>query len=266
MASYFTKGNVSVLYNGPEMTFTAQLDIPLSPMESMAEERIKAALVLSAKPGDEYAFFGAQSHFGLLGLIDNRGVIAVGIRLKNPKTRDDLIGDYFRDAPDDYMRERFSGVYISVAAHVGRDRDHALDLDFGIASAKAWFYYQYNASLLLNFEENAYRLKFGGGFGLGFSACLLGGCLGASAQMCINVEGGRNNAVGWNFVAKAAGNAELHFGGDCGGCNEISVDVDPLDPCVGAKLCGTAWVELKFTEASGVNFNAGVGGNVTPCN
>jgi hypothetical protein len=84
--------------------------------------------------------------------------------------------------------------------------------------------------------------------------------------MCIHVEGGRNDAVGWNFAAKAAGNAEIHLGGDCGGCNEISVDIDPLDPCVGAKLCGTAWVDLSYTEASGVKFNAGIGGNVTPCN
>jgi hypothetical protein len=268
MASYFKKGHAAVKYNGPERVFTVQVDIPLSPMESMAEERIKALVVISAKEGDEYAFFGCESHFNLIGLIDNRGAIAVGIRLKNPKTRGDIVSEFFNDAPEDYMRERFSGVYINVAAHVGRDKDHALGLDFGVGSVTAWFYYQYDAQLLLNFEENAYRLKFGGGFGLGVEACAVGICVGASAQMCIHVEGGRNNTVGWNFVAKAAGSAEIHIGGDCGGCNEIYADVDilDLDVCIGAKLCGTAWVELKFTEANGVGFNAGVGGNVTPCN
>jgi hypothetical protein len=263
MASYFTKGHASVKYNGPERVFTVQVDIPLSPMESMAEERIKGLLVISAKEGDEYAFLGCQSHFGLMGLIDNYGIIAVGIHLKDPKTRGDLVGDYFREAPDDYLKERFSGVYISVGAQVGRDKDHSLGLDFGVASVDAWFYYKYNANLLLNFEENAYRLSFGGGLGLGLSACVLEFCVKGSAEMCIKAEGGRNNAVGWHFVAKAAGNAELKFGYDCGlGCNEIA---DPWDLCIGARVCGTAWVELKYTEASGVKFDAGVGGSVTPC-
>ena len=263
LASYFTKGNVSVIFNGPEKTFTVQVDVPLSPLESMAEERIQAILVISGKEGDEYAFLGCASHFSLLGLIDNRGAFAIGIRLKDPKTRDGLVGEYFKDAPDDYMRERFSGVYIDVAAHVGRDQDHALGLDFGIGSAKAWFYYEYRANLLLNFDENAYRLSFGGAFGLGVEVCALGACFQARAQMCIHVEGGRNNTVGWNFVAKAAGNAEVRIGGDCGlGCNEIA---DPTDLCLGARVCGTAWVELKFTEASGINFDAGVGGSQTPC-
>lgn len=261
MASYFTKGNVSVKYNGPERVFTVQVDIPLSPMESMAEERIKALVVISAKEGDEYAFFGGQSHFGLMGLIDNYGIIAVGIHLKDPKTRGDLVGDYFRDAPDDYLKERFSGVYISVGAQVGRDQEHSLGLDFGIASVDAWFYYKYNANLLLNFEENAYRLSFGGGLGLHLSACVLKFCVGVTAQMCIKAEGGRNNTTGWHFVAKAAGHAELTFGGSCAGCNEIA---DPWD-CLGAKVCGTAWVELKFTQGSGIDFNAGVGGTATPC-
>lgn len=268
MASYFKKGEVAVTFNGPERTFTVQVDVPLSPMESMAEERIQAIVVISAKEGDEYAFFGCSSHFGLMGLIDNRGVLAVGIRLKDPKTRGGLVGEYFSDAPDDYLKERFSGVYISVASQIGRSKDDGLGFDFEFASAKAWFYYGYNASLLLNFEEHAYRLSFGGAFGLGLEACLGPACAAISANMCIQVEGGRNDALGWNFKARAAGNAELNIKGGFGncqaGCNEI---IGPWDGCVGggARVCGTAWVDLQFSERTKLIFSAGIGGNVTPC-
>ncbi len=268
MASYFTKGNVSVKYNGPERVFTVQVDIPLSPMESLAEERIKALVVISAKEGDEYAFFGCQSHFGLMGLIDNYGVLAVGVHLKDPKTRGDLVGDYFRDAPEDFLRERFSGVYISVGAHVGRSKDNALGFDFGVASATAWFTYGYDASLLLNFEENAYRLSLGGGFDLNIEACLGPACAGISASMCVHIEGGRNDALGWHFRGKAAGNAAINIKGGFGkckaGCNEV---LGPWDGCIGGavKVCGTAWVDLGFNERDKLQFSAGIGGNVTPC-
>jgi hypothetical protein len=269
MASYFHKGNASVIFNGPDRTFTVQVDVPLSPLEGMAQERIEGALIISAKEGDEFAFLGCASHFSLAGLIDNTGTLAVAIRLKNPKTRgDDLTTQFFKNAPDDYMRERFSGVYIDVSSHVGVTRDHGLGFDFEFASAHMWFYYEYQANLLLNFEENAYRLGFGGGFGFGADACLGPACATVDANMCIHVEGGRNDALGWNFKAKAAGNAEINIKGgfgDCqAGCNEI---VGPWDGCIGggAKVCGTAWVDLNFAQYTGIKFSAGVGGNVTPC-
>jgi hypothetical protein len=167
------------------------------------------------------------------------------------------------------MQERFSGVYLNVSSHIGISRDDAIGFDFFVASAKLWFEYGYNANLLLNFEENAYRISFGGGFDLGAEACVAKiACVGISAAMCIHVEGGRNNAQGWNFMATATGNAGLSFGlgiGDCdAGCNEV---VSFWDGCIGGafKICGNASVDLKFSERNGLTFNARGGGDVTPC-
>lgn len=269
MASYFKRGHVAVVYNGPDQTFTVQIDEEMSPLEGLAKETIQGALVISAKKGDEYVFLGVATHAKLLDLIDNHGEMAFAIGLKNPKTRGDMVAHYFEYAPDDYMRERFSGVYLNVSSHIGISRDDALEFDFFVVSAKAWFGYGYDANLLLNFEEGAYRISFGGGFSLGIEACVAKiACVGINASMCMHVEGGRNNTVGWNFQATASGDAGLSFGlgiGDCDpGCNEVT---SFWDGCIGGafKVCGNASVDLSFTEQTGLKFKARAGGTTSPC-
>ena len=269
VGSYLKKGHADVIFNGPELTFTVQVDVPMSPLEGLAEERIQGTLLISAKKDDAFAFLGCSTHAKLLDLIDNHGEMAIAVGLKNPKTREDLVSHYFEYAPDSYMQDRFSGVYLNVASHVGISKDDAIGFDLFVVSAKAWFDYGYNASLLLNFQENAYRIAFGGGFDMGVEACVLDiACVNISASMCIQVEGGRNNTLGWNFMASATGSASLGFGlgfGDCDpGCNEV---VSFWDGCVGGafKVCGNATVDLRFSEKDGIKFSARAGGSTTTC-
>ena len=269
MASFLKKGHAEVVFNGPEKTFTVQIDVQMSPMEGLAQETIQGVLLISAKKDDEFAFLGCSTEVKLLNLINNHGEMAVAINLKNPKTHDDLTSHFFQYAPDDYMRERFSGVYLNVSSQIGVDANKAMGFDLFVASAKLWFAYGYNASLLLNFDENAYRLSFGGGFEMGIEACVAKvACVNISVGTCIHVEGGRNNTLGWNFKASATGTASLGAGigiGDCDpGCNEISTITDG---CFGGafKICGNATVDLTFDEHNGLDFNARAGGNTTTC-
>jgi hypothetical protein len=241
----------------------------MSPLEGLAQETIQGTLLISAKKDDAFAFLGCSTHAKLLDLIDNHGEIAIAVGLKNPKTREDLVSHYFEYAPDSYVSDRFSGVYLNVASHVGLSKDNAIGFDLFVVSAKAWFDYGYNASLLLNFQENAYRIAFGGGFDMGIEACVAKiACVNISASMCINVEGGRNNTLGWNFMASATGSAALGFGlgiGDCDpGCNEV---VSFWDGCVGGafQVCGNATVDLRFNEQEGLKFSARGGGSTTTC-
>jgi hypothetical protein len=269
VGTYLKKGHAEVIFNGPDLTFTIQINLQMSPLEGLVEETIQGTLLLSAKKGDEFAFLGCGTEMKLLGLIDNHGEIAIAVGLRNPKHREDLVSHYFENAPDSYMSEKFSGVYLNVASHVGVSKDDGIGFDLFVVSAKAWFEYGYNASLLLNFDENAYRIAFGGGFDMGVEACVLDiACVNISASMCIQVEGGRNNTLGWNFMASATGSASLGFGlgfGDCDpGCNEV---VSFWDGCIGGafKVCGNASVDLRFSEKNGLDFSARAGGNTTTC-
>ncbi|MEO5681563.1 MAG: carboxypeptidase-like regulatory domain-containing protein [Chitinophagaceae bacterium] len=269
MANFIKTSNAVVKFNGPEKTFSVEINNTTSPLEGLVSEKVIGTLVISAKKGDEFVFLGCGYKTTMIGLIDNHGELAVAVHLKNPKSRNDLTAHYFEYAPDDYLRERFSGVYINVSAQIGIPEKDALGFDLTVASARLWFAYGYNANLLLNFEENAYRLGFGGGFEMGIEACVAKvACVNISASMCIKVEGGRNNALGWNFMATASGSASLGAGlgiGDCDpGCNEV---VGPWDGCLGGafKLCGNASVDLNFNERNGLKFNARAGGNTTPC-
>lgn len=241
LASFLQNGHAQVIFNGPEKTFTIKVNTTLSPMEGLARETVDGAVVISAKEGDEFVFLGCGYQTKLIGLIDNHGELAIAIRLKNPKTRDDLVSHYFEFAPQEYMVDRFSGVYINVAAQIGVAEKDALEFDYTIASAKLWFAYGYNASLLLNFEEGAYRLSLGGGVEMGIKACITELCAGISASLCIHVEGGRNNILGWNFKATGTGSASLTAGvgvGNCHpGCNEF---VSVTDGCVGEPLISAA--------------------------
>lgn len=267
MGNIIRTGNAEVKYNGPESAFSVQVNSTESPLEGLANDKVFGTLVISAKKDDEFFFLGCGYHATLIGLIDNRGEMAIALHLKNPKSRNDLTAGYFEDAPDEYMGERFSGVYLSVAAQVGIPQKDAPGFDYEVASAHLWFAYGYNASLLLNFEENAYRLKFGGAFEAGIEACVAKvACVNASASMCLNVEGGRNNALGWNFMATASGSASLGAGiGECNaGCNEV---VGPWDGCIGGafKVCGNVSIDLNFNQNNGLKFNVRGGGNTTPC-
>ena len=268
-ASFLKQGHSEIVFNGPDRTFSVDINQNASPIQGLVSETIEGTLVISAKKGDEFAFIGCATHVKLLDLINNNGEMCAGIGVRNPRTRNDGVSHYFENVPENYVKDVFSGVLLGVDSHIGVGKDDALGFDLFVVSAKAWFEYGYHANLLLNFAENGYHIGFGGGFSLGVEACVLDiACIEISASMCVNVDGGRNNTDGWNFAASATGNASLGFGigfGDCDpGCNEV---VSFWDGCVGGafKVCGNATVELRFSERNGLHFNAHAGGNDTPC-
>ncbi|MBN9383856.1 MAG: carboxypeptidase regulatory-like domain-containing protein [Chitinophagaceae bacterium] len=269
IGGYLKAAHAEAVFNGPERTFTVQVHSDMSPLEGLAQQSIDGALIISAKKDDEFAFLGCAIQVKLLGLIDNHGEMAIGIRVKDPKTRGGLVSQYFQYAPDEYMQQRFSGVYINTATHVGIPRDNPVGFDLYIASAKIWAETGFQASLLLNLEEGAFRIKFGGKFDAGAEACVAKiACISVNAGLCYLVEGGRSPSLGWNFGATATGRFELGAGlgaGDCdAGCNEI---VTVWDGCFGGafKICGNASLDFSFSQRDGLNFKARTGGDTTPC-
>jgi hypothetical protein len=269
IASYLTMGHASVEFNGPERTFTVKIDAQMSPLDGLAKQTVSGILVISGKPDDEYAFLGAAVHVELLKLIDNYGEMGIGIRVKNAKTRGGEISKFFAHAPDEYIGERFSGVYIDVGVHLGIPKSSPLEFDLFVASAKIWCETNFTAGLLFNLENMSFRIRFGGKFDAGVEGCVAKiACVGISASLCYLVEGGRSPSLGWNFSATAAGNASLSAGigvGECDpGCNEV---VTVWDGCVGGafKVCGGAMLDFRFSENKGVEFSVRTGNSVPDC-
>lgn len=269
VGTYLKTGNAKVIFNGPDRTFSVNVEAKMEPLEGLMSQSVQGSLVISAKPNDEFAFLGCAVNVKLLGLIDNHGELAVGVRVKNPKTRGDLLSYYFTHAPEDYMRERFSGVYINVEAEMGIPPDRPLGFDLFVASAKLWCSSGFHASLLLNLEEMAYRLRFGGKFDAGIEGCVADvACIGVSAALCYTVEGGRNDSDGWHFGATATGKASLAAGigvGNCNpGCNEVRT---LIHGCVGGafRVCGGAALDLNFTQNRGLRFGARAASDVDSC-
>ncbi|WP_343306547.1 carboxypeptidase-like regulatory domain-containing protein [Chitinophaga niabensis] len=269
VASYLKTAHAEVIFDGPDKTFTIQINTEMSPLQGLMSQKIEGALVISAKPDDEFAFLGCRIGVKLLGLINNHGELAMAIRLKNPKTRGGIISPYFEYAPEDFMRERFSGVYVNAGAQLGIPKDRPFEFDLFVASAKLWCSSEYRANLLLNLEEMAFQIKFGGKFDAGIEGCVAKiACVGLSAGLCYMVEGSRNDTQGWYFGAVASGeasfSARLGVGNCKPGCNEI---VTITDGCVGGsfKVCGAASLDFGFSEREGVRFKARAGGTGAPC-
>jgi hypothetical protein len=264
MASIIKTGHTDIIYNGPEKTFSVEVNSTQSPLEGLVSEKVFGTLVICAKKDDEFLFFGCGYKTTIIGLVDNHGELAIAYGLKHPKTRNDLTTHYFEYAPDDYMRERFSGIYINVASQIGVPKKDALGFDISVASAKLWFAYGYQGHLLLNFDENAYRLSLQGGVEMGIEACVVDICAGINASICLHVEGGYTKALGWNFGASASGGVSFGAGVNCtAGCNEI---VGPPE-CAGAafRVCATATADISFNGRDGLKFNARPGGTPTSC-
>jgi hypothetical protein len=268
VASYLKTAHAEAVFNGPEQTFTVQVSASMSPLEGLVEQNMKGTLVISGKPGDEYAFLGCAVDIKLLGLIDNHGEVGIAVGLKNPKTRGDLVSHYFAYAPEEYMRETFSGVYINAAAQMGIPKDDPLGFDLYVASARLWFSSAFQAGLLLNFSEGAYRIRFGGKFDAGAKLSVLALSAELSAGLCYLVDGGRSPELGWNFGASATGDFSAYLGaGHCDvGCNEIGANMmPPWKACAGARVCGAASLDFHFSERDKLHFSARAGGDTTPC-
>lgn len=269
VGTYLKTAHAEAVFNGPESSFTVQVAAQMSPLEGLVKQEVKGALVISAKPHDEFAFLGCSVDVKIAELVDNHGEMAVAIGLKNPKYHDALTAHYFAYAPDEYMGDVFSGVYINVAAQLGIPPDRPLGFDITVASAKLWCSSAFQACLILNFAENAYRIKFGGKFDGGFEGCVAKiACVNLQAALCYVVEGGRNDAQGWNFSATATGQISCGFGigiGDCSpGCNEVETF---WDGCVGGafKVCAGAYLNFSFSQNEGLKFNVHGGDSVAPC-
>jgi hypothetical protein len=204
----------------------------------------------------------------LLGLINNSGRLGIGVALKDPTTRGGLVGSFFDKAPQEYMQERFSGVYIDVFSQLGIPRERPFEFDLFVASAKLWASSTFQAGLLLNFHENAYRLKFGGKFDAGAEVRVLMLEAGISAGLCYLVEGGRSPSLGWNFNATATGDFSMELGaGDCDvGCNRVKVKVlPPWDACGRVRICGYAKIDFGYSQSNGLHFKVRASDSGAPC-
>lgn len=269
VGSYLKTSHAETIFNGPERTFTVQVSAQMSPVKGLVQQQVKGALVISAKPNDEFAFLGCSVLVQIAGLVNNHGEMAVAVGLKNPKNHDDITAHYFQYAPDEYMQSAFSGVYINVAVQLGIPRDNAVGFDITIASARLWCSTAFQASLILNFAEDAYRIKFGGKFDAGIEGCVGGiACVSLSAGLCYIVEGGRNDTDGWNFNAAATGHLEFGSGAGIGNCdpscNEV---VTAWDGCAGGafRVCAGVALDFGFSQRQGLGFNVRAGGNYAPC-
>ncbi|HRP56738.1 hypothetical protein, partial [Agriterribacter sp.] len=269
VGSYLKTAHAETIFNGPERTFTVQVSAQMSPLEGLLQQQLKGALVISVKPNDEYAFLGCSVLVKIAGLMNNHGEMAIAAGLKNPKSHDDITSHYFQYAPDAYMHSSFSGVYINVDAQLGIPKEHPLGFDLYVVSAQLSCSSHFKAGLMLNFDENAYRILFGGKFDAGLDLSVGPLSLGASAGLCYQLEGGRNNDLGWNFSASASGHVDFYLGaGDCeADCNEITFDpkLDFWNSCLSAHVCGAASLDFSFSEKEGVIFKPHAGGSDQPC-
>lgn len=269
VGSYLKTGHAETIFNGPERTFTVQVSAQMSPLEGLLQQQIKGALVISAKPNDEYAFLGCSIQVKIAGLVDNHGEMAVAVGLKNPKSHDEITAHYFQYAPEAYMKNSFSGVYINVDAQLGIPKERPLGFDLYVVSAQLWCSSHFEAGLILNFDENAYRILFGGKFDADLDLSVRPLSLGASAGLCYQLEGGRNDDLGWNFSASASGHVDFYIGaGDCNAdCNEVTFDpkIDFWNSCLAAHVCGAASLDFSFSQKEGVKFKPYAGGSDQPC-
>lgn len=261
--------HVETIFNGPESRFTLQVSAQMSPLEGLVKQQVEGALVISAKPDDEYAFLGCAVQINIAGLVKSHGEMAVAVGLKNPKSHDGLTAHYFQYAPNEYLRNSFSGVYLNVDTRMGIPKEHPLGFDLYVVSAHVWCQSHFKAGLLLNFDENAYRLVFGGKFDAGLDLSVGPLSLGVNTGLCYLVQGGRNTTLGWNFAATASGHVDFYLGSkDCGAdCNEVTFKPNIIiwNSCLSAHICGAASIDFSYSEKDGFHFKPYAGGNDSPC-
>lgn len=242
VATAFELATATIVIDIPKMYFSVGISSEIEPVPDMVRAHIQGDLVVSTKPGDTFFFLGCGMDVNLLGLINSRGVYALGFGVNNAQTRE-TISYYLESAPSGYLTNgSFSGIYISAMTEMGvRERD-APTLDLIVVDGKLWLYSRSEFSIIINFDNANFRISSSMIFEGGISASVVAIHGSASAKACVYIEGGFNNSDGWNFAASASGEAILSVGVDCG-CNETCL--------IGGKICVGAGARIRFASRRG---------------
>lgn len=230
----------------PNEYFAVGVVADFQPLPDIITAHIQGDLIVSTKREDTYFFLGAGMHVSLLGLINAEGVFALGVGVKNAKTRE-TISYYMAKAPSEYLSNgTFTGIYINSLSEMGVTKENAPELDLYIVSGKIWLHSRSDFSLIANFQNANFHIQAGMSFEGGIEACVVGICASASAKACVNIGGGYSNDLGWNFNASASGEATLGIGSDCG-CNDICIGLF----YAGGKICVGAGAKIRYESKKG---------------
>ncbi len=242
----FSVAKASLIIDIPNEYFAVGIVADIEPLPDIAQAHIQGDLIISTKSSDTYFFLGCGMNVNLLGLIRSEGVFAVGVGVKNAKSRP-TISYYMKDAPDDYLSNgTFSGLYVKGLSEMGVRKENAPSLNLVIVSGKLWLYTRSEFSLIANIQNNNFRISASTAFEGGIQACVVGFCAEASAKACASIEGGFHNELGWNFAASASGEAILALGSQCG-CNDICVGLF----YAGGKICVGAGARINYASRRG---------------
>lgn len=240
--------------------FSVTINSNIEPIKDVASTRINGLLKIKWQRNDAYVFLGASARIRIAGgLADANGTYAMGINIRNPKTRNDDIAPYFRMLDNDLYstgtETRFSGVFLHVSTSMGVPKRNALGIDMYIVSGKVWFGATSDVMLILNFAQNDYRFRVAGNVGAGAEACLIGLCVSASFDACFALTGGYNDRQGWFLAGNVAGSFSAGVG--CkSSCNSIGTKF--LIPC-GFKICVDASASFRISTRGSTSFSIGRG-------
>ena len=236
----------SLIIDIPNEYFAVGIVADFQPLPDIVKAHVQGDLIISTKSSDTYFFLGAGMNVDLLGLIKAEGVFALGVGVKDAKTRPNT-SYYMKGAPDQYLNSgSFSGVYINALSEMGVTEQNAPSLDLGIVSGKIWLYNRSAFSLIANITNGNFRISASTSFEGGIKACIVKICASASAKSCVDIAGGFNDDLGWNFAARASGEASLAVGSDCG-CNDICLGLF----YAGGKICVGAGAKIRYESRKG---------------
>lgn len=237
--------------------FAITVNSDIEPIKGVARARLNGLLKIKWDPNESYVFLGTNMDVDILGILKNYGEFALGVNIKNPKTRGDEIAGYFKYLEGDlyHGNSAFTGVYLHSSTSFGVGKENAVGIGGDVFGVRAWFKATSDAVLVLNFAENDYRFRFGGTVDAGGEGCFIGICLGGGFSTCYVLMGGYSDANGWSLGGRAGGRIEIQIGkrADCG---DIAWCL--FVPC-GGRVCVGAHAALDISTKRGLQFSVGMG-------
>ncbi len=250
--------DAEVVLDFPAKQFNIKINMELEPLPKVAKARVQGLLGISWKPEDTYVFLGTSIEVDVLGILKSRGVFAIGINVRDPKSRGDAIPQYFSSVDDALLAEGagtvFSGVYLHGKTTVGIREKDAPRFSFGLVSGRAWFYTETEVMLFLNFAQNQYAMLIGGMVEVGAEGCFTAICVGAQFASCFRIAGSLNSS-GWELSGNVAGYLAANVGNCMPKCNDFCIGVFKL----GGRLCIGAHASLRISSSRGIDAGFGLG-------
>ncbi|MBL1409165.1 peptidase associated/transthyretin-like domain-containing protein [Sphingobacterium faecale] len=242
--------------------FAITVNSDIEPIKGVARARLNGLLKIKWDPQENYVFLGANMDVDILKILKNYGEFALGVNIKNPKSRGDEIASYFKYLEGELYNgnSAFSGVYLHSSTSFGVPKDRAVGIGGDVFGVRAWFYTGSDAVLVLNFAENDYRFRLAGTVEAGGEGCFIGICVGGGFSTCYALMGGYSTANGWQLGGRAGGNIEIQIGKRAN-CNSVEFCAW-LIPC-GGRVCIGAHAALDISTKRGLQFSVGMGNSNT---